>query len=170
MNIFRVSGKFRVETRGGYRNNDHVPSDTLQLGRYAPVSVTQWREERDTPHGTGYLTYAIFRAALDEGDAMLVATPEGAQALFRTETRVVSGPHGSRIRSAPQNDGRGPQFVIEFLVCDYRWHPAFGYSWEESHEQIDEYRDPPGLGESFSIDIRSMEITAIPHPMEVVAA
>ena len=169
MNIFRVNGKFRVETRGGHCNRDHIPSDTLQLGRYAPVSVMQWREETDQREGRGTSVYAMFRARLDEDDAMLVATPEGAQALFRTETRVVSGPHGSRIRSAPQNDGRGPQFVIEFLVCDYRWNPGFGYSWEESREELVPLRSSPVLGESYEIDVRSLEIRAIPHPIEVAA-
>jgi len=159
MNIFRINGKFRVETRGGHCNNDRVPSDTLQLGRYAPVSVVQWREQTDQREGRGTSVYAMFRARLDEDDAKTITGVEYARVL-----RIVS------VSSAPQNNGRGPQFVIEFLVCDYSWNPGFGYSWEESREELVPLRNSPVLGESYEIDVRSLEIRAIPHPMEVAAA
>ena len=159
MKIFRINGKFRAETRGGYRNNDRVPSDTLQLGRYAPVSVIQWREETDQREGRGTSVYAMFRARLDEDDAKTITGVEYARVL-----RIVS------VSSAPQNNGRGPQFVIEFLVCDYSWNPGFGYSWEESREELVPLRNSPVLGESYEIDVRSLEIRAVPHPMEVAAA
>ena len=161
MNIFRINGKFRVETRGGYCNNNRVPSDTLQLGRYAPVSVMQWREYTDGRDGRGTSVYAMFRAALDDEDAR------------RIREFIADSPRDAklvRVYPVTRNDGRGPQYEIEFLVCGYSWSPAAPYNWDEYREELVPLRNSPVLGESYEIDIRSMEIRAIPHPMEVAAA
>lgn len=148
MNLYKRNGKWIVETRGGFRNNDHVPADVLPLSRYAPQVRGAWRENNDTSCGTGISDFVQYEARVD-ADYVL---PELS---------------GVTIHDAPQANGRGPQRVVRFSVRDFGWDPAWGYSWAEGWESI-HYQsvEPPVLGEAYELSTPALAsaIRSIQHP------
>jgi len=64
--VYKVNGKWYVETEGGYRNDEVIPIETLGPFEERPEPLVRWKKTWENYYGCGVSIFTRFRAGKEE--------------------------------------------------------------------------------------------------------